>query len=68
MNRIADRIRTLMDQRGFSVASLAEAAAISRMTLTRRLTDPAGLTLSEIEAVAKALGTEPLYLVTGDAA
>lgn len=48
-----------------TVKSLAEATAIPRMTLSRRLTDPRSLTLEELERIATALDTSPIYLSTG---
>ena len=61
----ADRIRERMASADFSVNSLADAAAIPRMTLTRRLADPTTLTLAELDRIATALGTTSLYLTTG---
>lgn len=63
-----NRIRERMEALDVSVNALAEAAAIPRMTLTRRLVDPSALTLAEIERIAEALDTTALFIMTGDAA
>jgi len=65
MQQVSTRIRERMAALDISVKSLSETTAIPRMTLTRRLADPATLTLNELERVAVALDTSPLYLVTG---
>lgn len=65
MQGIDNRIRERMDTLAVSVNALAETSAIPRMTLTRRLTDPATLTLSEVDRIAEALSVSSLYLMTG---
>lgn len=65
MQATADRIKDQMTALGLSVNSLAEETAIPRMTLTRRLADPASLTLAEIDRLAVALDTSSLWLTTG---
>lgn len=65
MQAAAERIKDLMTSLGISVSSLADQTAIPRMTLTRRLADPANLTLAEIDRIATALETTSLYLTTG---
>lgn len=65
MQGIEDRIRQRMADREVSVNALAEASAIPRMTLTRRLNDPATLALSEVDRIAAALGTTAHWLLTG---
>lgn len=59
------RIRDRMTELKISVKALADTTAIPRMTLTRRLTDPASLTLNELERIAAALDTSPIFLATG---
>lgn len=54
-----------MTELKISVKALADTTAIPRMTLTRRLTDPASLTLNELERIAAALDTSPIFLATG---
>lgn len=63
-----DRIRGLMEDSGTSVKGLAEATAIPRVTLSRRLANPADFTLAEIDRIATALGVSPIYLLTGSEA
>lgn len=65
MQEVADRIRDRMTACRFTVKALADTTAIPRMTLTRRLTDPASLTLNELERIATALDTSAVYLATG---
>lgn len=65
MQHVTDRIRQRMDACSLTVKALAETTAIPRMTLSRRLVDPSSLTLSELERIAAALDTSPLYLATG---
>lgn len=65
MQGTKDRIERHMDATGHTVTSLADATAIPRMTLTRRLTDPSTLTLAEVERIAGALDVTALYLLTG---
>lgn len=59
------RISGLMEESGLSVKALAEATAIPRVTLSRRLADPSTFTLAELERVAAALKVTPLFLLTG---
>lgn len=68
MHPMQDRIKTRMGELGTSINSLADATAISRMTLTRRITDPAGFTLGELDRVAAALDVSVLWLLGTDAA
>lgn len=63
-----NRIRHRMAEVDISVNALADATAIPRMTLTRRLADPSGLTFGELERIADALDVSALYLLTGDEA
>lgn len=65
MQEVATRIRERLDARAMTVKALAEATAIPRMTLSRRLTDPRSMTLEELERIAIALDTSPIYLSTG---
>lgn len=65
MQQVADRIQDRMTARNITVKALADTAAIPRMTLTRRLTDPSSLTLNELERIATALDTSAIYLATG---
>lgn len=65
MHEVSMRIRQRMEELRFSVKSLGDTTAIPRMTLTRRLADPSTLTLNELERIATALDTSPLYLATG---
>lgn len=68
MQYIADRIEAGMAAREFSVSRLAEASLIPRMTLSRRLADPATFTLAELERIASALGIDPFDLTKPEAA
>lgn len=63
-----NRIRSRMQELSLSVAALAESAAIPRMTLSRRLADPATLTLAEVDRIAASLNVDPTWLLVGDAA
>jgi transcriptional regulator with XRE-family HTH domain len=65
MQQVSTRIRERMDAQRLTVKALSEITAIPRMTLTRRLADPSSLTLNELERVAMALDTSPVYLATG---
>ena len=65
MQQVASRIRDRMTALDISVKALSDMAAIPRMTLTRRLTDPASLTLNELERIADVLQTSPVFLATG---
>lgn len=67
MHHITDRIEAKRLADGISVASLAEKTAIPRQTLTRRLSDPASFTLTEITRVADVLGLDPADLMRGAA-
>lgn len=63
-----DRIRGLMEASGTSVKGLAEATAIPRVTLSRRLATPSDFTLAELDRIAAALGVTTMYLMLGDRA
>jgi transcriptional regulator with XRE-family HTH domain len=65
MQQVSRRIRSRMVARRLTVKALSEITAIPRMTLSRRLTDPSSLTLNELERIAGALDTSPVYLATG---
>lgn len=65
MQEVETRIRERMTSQNITVKALAESTAIPRMTLSRRLVDPASLTLSELERIAAALDTSAIYLATG---
>lgn len=64
----ATRIREQMQAAGISVNALADATAIPRMTLTRRLARPDTFTLTEIERVATALNVRVSWILGIDAA
>ena len=64
MQHIADRINSAMKRDGLSLTRLAEASAMPRMTLSRRLADPADFTLGELERVASAIGMTADQLAT----
>lgn len=59
----AELIRSQLAAHDLSVAALAEATGIPRMTLTRRLADPGSFTLSELSRVAAVLDLPIVDLV-----
>lgn len=59
-NPIAHR----MKEHGHNVASFAEATGIAYNTLKRRLRNPDKLTLAELSAIAEALHTDPMTLLS----
>jgi len=69
MQHIAERIQARRTDLGLSETQLATASGIARMTLKRRLVDPAAFTLDELERVATVLGTTAESLIlAGEAA
>lgn len=65
MQATSTRIQQRMADLDIRVSALAESTTIPRMTLTRRLNEPAALTLSELDRIAAALEVSPLWLLTG---
>lgn len=57
------RLADLINNAGYNISTLAEAAAIPRMTLTRRLANPASFTLQELDRIAKVLGVTPIDVI-----
>jgi hypothetical protein len=68
MTHIQDRIEAARQTAGLSHSGLAEKAGIPRMTLSRRMVDPATFTIGELERIAAVLGTTVEALVFGQAA
>lgn len=69
MHHIAERIHSGMEAAGIpSMAALADATGIARMTLTRRFADPASFKLFELERIAAALGIPYFDLIAASAA
>ncbi len=68
MADITARILDLRTAAGLSESRLADNAGISRTTFKRRLANPTGFTLEDIENLARVLDTDPSWLWLGDAA
>lgn len=61
--RVADRVKAAMADRGETRVSLARKARMDRHALARRIEDPDQFRLGELERVAKALGLRVSELV-----
>lgn len=61
-------IRDRMEAKGLTVAGLASASAIARVTLTRRLADPSTFTIAELCRVASVLDLPVAELIDKAAA
>lgn len=61
-------IRQRMAEAGHSIASLAEATGIPRVTLGRKIAQPDALTLHQLRLIADALGVDWIDLAAGRAA
>lgn len=61
--QIPQRIEQRRVAAGLSETRLAIESAIPRTTLTRRMLDPAGFTLGELERIARVLGVKVSWLV-----
>ncbi|HEY9353775.1 MAG TPA: helix-turn-helix transcriptional regulator [Nocardioides sp.] len=63
--RVARRVRSVMDAAGMSQNELADRSGIARVTLRRRLDGHSAFTLNESERIAAALGTSLDELLLG---
>lgn len=63
--RVADRIRTQMELRGWSPADLARAVGLNYITVKKMLDERRGIKAANLPLYAKALDLTPEYLLTG---
>lgn len=63
----AQHIREQMEHRGLSINELAEQTLIPRVSLQRKLSDRADLTVTELRHIAKALGVRTSSLIDDEA-
>lgn len=68
MHPLIERIETARAKQQLSYRQLADAAAIPRETLSRRLSDPASFTLAELARVFNALNIKATTVNVRDAA
>ena len=64
---VAQRVTNAIEASGMSVASVAEQAAVPRVTLIRRLSGASSFRLDELDRIAKVLDL-PTLAFLGDAA
>lgn len=65
---LTDRIEQQRTRQGMSLRTLADTAAIPRVTLKRRLADPRSFTLAELARIFDALGIKASAINVRDVA
>jgi transcriptional regulator with XRE-family HTH domain len=63
--KLADRVKKLRDERGWSQTDLAKKADVSAAFLSRLMTGEREMTFEYVEKIARALGKSPSELVAG---
>ena len=61
---VAESIRYLMDQRGWTVADLTRASGVARSTIDNMFSRGTGITNSTLEAIAEAFGLTAVQVLS----